>query len=335
MVSKREPDINIINKVLLFNPIIESIHIDLCQEIYNNKITLDLPRSGEDSVTSFSKVAGVEHMGSLKKPGNFIPGCYRIWGLGYPDEYCYIGQAKHLGRRVKYHSKGSNKSTKVFCDELENNAKVDLFIIPKENETIIKFSIEKFLCVLEQFLIFKYRPLINKLFIAIPGVILDQKAIMKHRENVGKKIYIYLKSEELNKLELIHISPSRSYISKLLGYERSWVKNILTRSCGWYKDKLYFSHKPLENYIEDGVIFNVLSNIKEENLIKEYLEEILNKLKLLGRRGNKVKITNIITGEIKIYRSKREAARYLKADPSSISSRSDLFRGMFKIETLI
>lgn len=59
MVSKREPDINIINKVLLFNPIIESIHIDLCQEIYNNKITLDLPRSGEDSVTSFSKVAGV------------------------------------------------------------------------------------------------------------------------------------------------------------------------------------------------------------------------------------------------------------------------------------
>jgi hypothetical protein len=137
-----------------------------------------------------------------------------------------------LGRRVKYHSKGSNNTTKAFCSELGNNAKVDLFIIPKDNEIIKKYSIDKFLCVLEQFLFFKYRPLVNKLYIAIPGVILDQKAIKKHREKVGKKIYIYLKSKELNRLELIYISSSRSYISKLLGYERSWIKNILVRSFG-------------------------------------------------------------------------------------------------------
>jgi GIY-YIG catalytic domain len=230
-----------------------------------------LPRSHEDSIISFSRIAGVEHTGSLKKSGMYVPGCYRIWGLGYPDEYCYVGQAKHLGRRVKYHSKGSNKSTKTFCNELGNNAKVDLFIIPKENEIIIKFSLEKFLCILEQFLIFKYRPLINKIFIATPGIILDQKAIKKQREKVGKKIYIYLKSKEFNILELIYISPCRSYISKLLGYERSWVKNTLNRSCGWYKDKLYFSNNYLENLIIGDVKYGVINNLKDENIIKEYL----------------------------------------------------------------
>jgi NUMOD1 domain len=58
----------------------------------------------------------------------------------------------------------------------------------------------------------------------------------------------------------------------------------------------------------------------------------LNKLKLVGKRGNNVKITNIKTGEISLYRSKREAARFLKADPSSITNGTKLFRGIYKID---
>ena len=54
----------------------------------------------------------------------------------------------------------------------------------------------EFLCVLEQYLIFKYRSKINKLFIARPSIIRTEDAINKHRKKVGKKIYIYSKIKE-------------------------------------------------------------------------------------------------------------------------------------------
>jgi hypothetical protein len=78
ILNKGEPDTTIINKVLLFQPIIEDLHIDLCKEIYKNRITVDLPRAHEDSIIPFSKIAGVEHTGSLKNPRKYVPGCYRI-----------------------------------------------------------------------------------------------------------------------------------------------------------------------------------------------------------------------------------------------------------------
>ena len=49
-----------------------------------------------------------------------------------------------------------------------------------------------------------------------------------------------------------------------------------------------------------------------------------------------VKIINIINKEVILYRSKREAGRYLKADYSSFYNRDKdkLFRGIYKIEVL-
>jgi hypothetical protein len=52
------------------------------------------------------------------------------------------------------------------------------------------------------------------------------------------------------------------------------------------------------------------------------------------RKGKKVKILNTISKEIVILRSKKEAAKYLKADPASICNREKLFRGIYKIELL-
>ena len=49
--------------------------------------------------------------------------------------------------------------------------KVDLFILPPLNEIPLGLTDSEFLCVLEQYLIFKYRPQINKLFIAKSGII--------------------------------------------------------------------------------------------------------------------------------------------------------------------
>jgi hypothetical protein len=47
-----------------------------------------------------------------------------------------------------------------------------------------------------------------------------------------------------------------------------------------------------------------------------------------------VKIINTITKEIDYYRSKKEAAKILKADVKSIYNRDKLFRGIYKIEII-
>jgi hypothetical protein len=54
---------------------------------------------------------------------------------------------------------------------LGDQGKVDLFILPLSNEILSGLTESEFLCVLEQYLIFKYRPKINKLFIARRGII--------------------------------------------------------------------------------------------------------------------------------------------------------------------
>ena len=60
-MEKGESDSNIINKVLFFNEEINQIHIDLCKDIFNNRVTLDLPVPRSKNVIPFSKVAGIEN----------------------------------------------------------------------------------------------------------------------------------------------------------------------------------------------------------------------------------------------------------------------------------
>lgn len=72
--------------------------------------------------------------------------------------------------------------------------------------------------------------------------------------------------------------------------------------------------------------------MKDINEIKLYVKELLKDV--LSRKGKKVKVTNVINNETKIYRSKREAARDIKADSSSIYNRNKLLRGIYKIEIL-
>lgn len=47
-----------------------------------------------------------------------------------------------------------------------------------------------------------------------------------------------------------------------------------------------------------------------------------------------IRVTNIINKKVTLYRSKREAARCLKADPASFYKRDKLFRGIYIIEVL-
>ena len=187
----RKPSIRILNEVLCFNSLITKSHFNLCKSIVDNSVTLDFPWPHTVNVAKFSKIAGVENLESLRKSGLYVPGCYRIWGLGQPSDLCYIGQSKHLGIRVKYHAKGHNKSTHQFCSNLGNKVKVDLFTLPKNKNIPSGLTLNEFLCTLEQYLIFKYRPKINKLFIARPGIIWNIEVIAKHRNKVGNKVHIY------------------------------------------------------------------------------------------------------------------------------------------------
>jgi hypothetical protein len=87
-----------------------------------------------------------------------------------------------------------------------------------------------------------------------------------------------------------------------------------------------------KNIIDNGLSLKLIENIKKDNQIKLFVNNILKDLP--KRSGKRVKITNTNTGESIIYLSKKQAAVTLKADPSSISIRNKSFRGIYEIEFL-
>jgi hypothetical protein len=74
--------------------------------------------------------------------------------------------------------------------------------------------------VLEQYLFFKLRPNLNKLYVATPGIVWSPEAILKHSLKVGKPLYVYRKDKE-GQMYLIHESPSTDRLSIVLGFERT------------------------------------------------------------------------------------------------------------------
>ena len=108
-------------------------------------------------------------------------------------------------------------------------------------------------------MIFKYRPKINRLFIARPGIIWSEDVTIKQRKKVGKIIYV-ISAKLKNNLVFIYTADSANYGYRLLGYERSWIKKFLYRNKGWYKNKLYFSLVPLET---SNLTLKLILEIKE------------------------------------------------------------------------
>jgi len=89
---------------------------------------------------------------------------------------------------------------------------------------------------------------------------------------------------------------------------------------------------PLKELKMGESIYNITENLKDINEIKLYVEELLKSV--LNKKGKRVKIINVIKNEINSYRSKREAAKDIKADSNSIYNRNKLLRGIYKIEIL-
>ncbi len=95
-------------------------------------------------VIPFTKLVGRESF----KEENKVIGCYCIRA---PFEGCskvtglrgiesYVGQANHLGHRVKQHAKGVDPNTKAFISSLKRKGVVDLFIVDKDLQIPGKFN---------------------------------------------------------------------------------------------------------------------------------------------------------------------------------------------------
>jgi hypothetical protein len=87
---------------------------------------------------------------------------------------------------------------------------------------------------------------------------------------------------------------------------------------------------------ELGEIYTISNNLKGINKVKSYITKLLKMEGGSGRKGKMVRVTNAITKEVVLYRSKREAGRQLKADYSSFYNRDNnkLFRNLYRIEVL-
>lgn len=225
-----EPSLAIIQTVLALPPtaIITQEHINLCATISSSPVELSLPVPNSSAVLPFSKVAGPEHPVDATKRS---PGCYMIIESGEVDpRNCYIGHSVHMGGRVKGHAAGRDQRTMQFIRDMVDDGLVLLFpITPHLSSITGDLTVVQFLCVLEQYLFFLYRPLVNGVMVASPGISLSPEAILMHQKLLGTMVYVYQLIAEGMILQLVHVFNSSGSASTSLGFERTWVKGIISR----------------------------------------------------------------------------------------------------------
>ena len=293
------PTRSMIQTVLEYDNVTDE-HISLCEEMTSNPIVLSLPVPNTEHVLPFAAVAGPENS---KDPAKRTPGCYLIKPKGDDNmSNSYVGQSVHTGNRVKDHANGKDPRTAKFVESMQGNGEVQLFLLTPEVLSKLPegLTLTQFLCVLEQYLFFKYRPCINAAFVAKPGIPWTEQAIAQHRAATGEPVYIYrsIESDQASELELVYTADSMGHVSELFGYERTWLKNVMKRG-GWYRQSVFFSKVPLDETLD--------CHMSQEDLCK-YVAE----LKSLPQRtgGNMAVCVLDTTTQVTVtYRSKNEAAR--------------------------
>jgi len=326
LLKGKEVDLDILNKVLGFSlpAVITEEHLLLCLEIYNKRITLGLPVPRSEFVKPFTELVGKEKV----EEGKEISGCYYIKApfkgrsniTGLLGIESYVGQAKHLGDRVKNHAKGADSSTKSFVSSLKGKGLVDLFIVDKDLQIPGGLTRKQFITLLEQYLIMKLKPTINKKLLATPGVMWSPEAINKHLEKVGHPVYAYHKEED-GKMILVQIFPSTRAVGTSLDFSPSFYSSVKSRTNGWFKDQIYFSEIELDN--------------AESNLLS-----LLNFKELVGtlgmvRMGFKIRVTDVTTEDEVIYPSMGAVTRAIGIDPKGIREKSHtgkLYKGKYRFE---
>lgn len=327
MKENKGPNLDILSKVLPFNPSskITEEHLALCIEIYDKRISMPLPVPNTKHVVSFVNLVGSERV----KSADEVMGCYLIKGFkigcsnftGIENIESYIGQAKHLGFRVKDHAKRHDLCTKSFINSLKGEGIVELFIITNDMVIPNGLSKKEFLTLLEQYLIIKLKPTLNKKFVATPGILWSSATIRKHIEKVGSIIYIYKKSENGDMVWIQTFLSGRS-VGDNLGLNYKFYSNIKKRSNGWYKNTIYFSEVKLKNSKN-----NIIPFLEFKELIKD-LE--------IKRIGFGICVIDIITRNTTTYDSMRAVTRAIGIDSKGIKEKlvsGKLYKGRYKFET--
>jgi len=166
-------DVNLINENI----------INICLDIYNNSITIPIPKVNNYTNKYFLNI--------IKKINKILntsqtPGCYIIHNGINNDKY--IGRSIDIKSRIRQHSGQFYLGTTNIIKNFNNNGLLTLFILPR-NICIINHI---FLIILEQYLFIKIRPTKNKNYISTTGnVPIVKKTIYVYFDLYGKYYLIY------------------------------------------------------------------------------------------------------------------------------------------------
>lgn len=298
----KTPNVDIMNEVLFETSVVNQKHLDLCANIIENSKKADLPISGTPSSVAFTPIGGVNNPYNVRTTAPKVPGCYQIIG---PDGSNYVGQAAHLGKRVREHGNGSITSS---IKNIENKelAKVEVYLLP-EIESYHGLTIVEFLSVLELYLFITFKPTINKSYVPTPGFIHNWETIEKIKLVISKPVYIYKLNGD--NMTLLFTAQSGRQLMRDLGVSNSTLSNVFRRSNGWYRDTLLFTLEstddiPTMNFEEFKAEFKLTKAIVRKSVVTE--TDVMRSRTAL--QSANVILTNTKTGEILEYQSIREAS---------------------------
>lgn len=178
--------------------------LNLCKNIYNNPLDFMLPKPHTKHVTPFSKVVGPSYDSNHK-----MSGCYLLYDPSKTGSY--VGQSIRLGRRVRSHAAGNEKSSMILLSSFSDDARVKIYTV-KDLPSNIDLSV--FLTTLEQYLFFVIRPTHNNFLIASSGFYNKESDKFCHTKAVGKPLYVYCLTQ--GKHYLLHVFDSTAAITSLI-----------------------------------------------------------------------------------------------------------------------
>lgn len=295
-------NVDIMNEVLFETSVVNQKHLDLCANIIENSKKVDLPIAGTPSSAAFTPIGGVNNPYNARSTAPKVSGCYQIIG---PDGSNYVGQAAHLGKRVREHGNGGITSS-IKNIENKEQAKVEVYLLP-EIESYHGLTIVEFLSVLELYLFITFKPTINKSYVPTPGFIHNWETIEKIKLVLSKPVYIYKLNGD--NMTLLFTAQSGRQLMRDLGVSNSILSNIFSRSNGWYRDTLLFTLEytddiPTMNIEEFKAEFILTKAIARKSVVTE--TDVMRSRTAL--QSANVILTNTKTGEILEYQSLREAS---------------------------
>jgi hypothetical protein len=232
--SGKGAELDIINSTLFSVASVTEDHMEICRQILNDAITVDMPYPNTSKSIAFTEVGGSANSAQSKLPK--VPGCYLI----SHEDRSYIGQAVHLGKRVREHAAmNTTSSLATWIGSVPQEVKVTLYRLPAQ-DSFKGLNVREFLCVLELYLFLDNSGTTeNKSYVPTAGVMNTPETLAKHLALVGVAVFIY-RQEIDGTLTYLYHSLGMRVFAREFGVGKSYVGNIMSRG-GWYRSTMLFS----------------------------------------------------------------------------------------------